>query len=147
MMSATVSDALALLKQEIEESGGDEIELRFYPGTGDPEGEPRIRQVVRLWAADGGHTLRNPIQSQHFTKFSRQEARDWLVERLTKDLVFNSHAMNPWHARRVADSVFELLEFQSAYRERFIVRDYTFSDIMLLSDRNDSIVIAFMGED
>jgi hypothetical protein len=146
-MNAAVSNVLTLLKQEIEESGGDEIEFRHYSGTDDPEGEPRIRQIVRRWAEDCGHTLRNPIQSQHFTKFSEQEARDWLIERLTKDLVFNCHAMNPWHARRVADSVLGLLEFQSAYRERFVVRNYAFSDIMLFSDKNDSIVIAFMGDD
>lgn len=140
-------EALALLKQEIEESGGDEVELCYYPETNDPEGEPRIRQVVRRWAEDCGHTLRNPIQSQHFVRYSVDDARKWLVERLTKDLVFNAQAMNSWHAQRVADSLLGLQTFQSAYRERFVVRDYTFSDIMLLSDCSNTIVIAFMGED
>lgn len=145
-MKHSYFDDLETLRKELDECHG-EVELCYYHDTKEVNEEPRIRRVMTLWAQDRGHALRNPMHSQYFSQMTVETAKDWLTKRLTNDLVFESDVMNTWHAKRVVESIFSLVDFESAYTERFIIKDYTFSAVLIISGMKDSVVVAFFGED
>lgn len=139
-----VLDDIAL---EISESNGDVFELILVSETKESRDITRVNEVARRWAEMAKHQLRNPLQPWSFASHDRASAKALLTRMFSRDLVFNCEAMNPRHASRVAEHILSLLDIESVYSERFVVADATFSEVVIISDHRDSIVVAVTGED
>ncbi|MBD9481013.1 hypothetical protein [Pseudoxanthomonas sp. PXM02] len=139
--------ALDEIAREITESNGGAFELLLVSETKESRDITRVNEVVRRWAEMAKHELRNPLQPWNFSFHDRISAKALLTRMLSRDLVFNCEAMNPHHAARVAEHILSLLQIESVYSERFVAADADFSEVVIISDPRDSIVVAVTGDD
>ena len=142
-----IQQVLDEIAREISESNGDAFELIRIPETKESRDVTRVNEVARRWAGITKHQLRNPLQPWNFSSHDRASAKALLTRMFSKDLVFNCDAMNSHHASRVAEHILSLLNIESVYSDRFVAADATFSEVVIISDDRDSIVVAITGED
>ncbi|KQV85995.1 hypothetical protein [Pelomonas sp. Root1237] len=107
----------------------------------------RVDRLLEAWALAYAHQLRPPEGRNPVQFHSRDEGLRELVDRLERDIVFRWPGFDSDEANQVARCVFEQLAVVDAAVITFPIRDWTFSEVVLLRGEENALVLAFLGED
>ena len=106
-----------------------------------------FESVLRDWASRFGHSLvpldaRNPC-----TRLSAGEVIEHIGSHLSRDIVFNTRGFDESESRAMAELLVNSFGFTDGVAINFVIRDWTFCDLLVCTGQNFTAVIAVLGED
>jgi hypothetical protein len=106
-----------------------------------------VDAVLRDWAARFNHSLLPPERRNPFARLSAGEVADHIRSRLCRDIVFNSRGFEDCESRAIAEVVVSAFDITDGVATDYVIRDWTFCDLLVCTGPNFTIVIASLGED
>lgn len=106
-----------------------------------------IEPILQAWAEQFRHELRPPQRRNPSRWLSREEALAWVIDHLVRDVVFQMPCIPEPEAHRLATALFDQLGDARALSLDFAVKDWTFCDLLIVSNPSLTLVLAFPGED
>ena len=106
-----------------------------------------IEPLLQGWAAAFGHKLRIPERRNSFQWLSHDDAVTWVNGHLTRDLVFGTVGMEAQKAAALTAQLFDHLGRVQALTSNFVISDWTFCDVIVMSNASATLLLAFLGED
>lgn len=109
--------------------------------------EADIEPLLQGWASLFRHTLREPGRRNPFQRLSHDEAIAWVKDHLTRDLVFSMMGMDDQQAMDLAALLSDQMGTVQAVASNFSISDWTFCDVLIMSNESTTLLLAFLGED
>lgn len=103
--------------------------------------------VLSEWAAANGHSLRAPDERNPFQPLVEGEVEGWLGDRHFEDIVYRTEGADQQRSRSVAADLVTGIGPADYQWSDFIIDDWTFCDVVVITQPLRGIVIAFLGED
>lgn len=104
-----------------------------------------VESLLRGWACLFGHTLRE--RGNPFRWISHDEAVEWIKVHLTHDLVFATPGMDEQQALDLTMQLLGPMGQVKAVASDFTISDWTFCDLLIVSNESTTLLLAFLGED
>lgn len=109
--------------------------------------DAEIEPLLRGWAFLFGHTLREPVRRNPFLRLSSDEAILWVKDHLERDMVFGTVGMDELQAAKLVDILSAQMGVVQAVTSTFTISDWTFCDVLIMSNDSVTLLLAFLGED
>ena len=106
-----------------------------------------LETVLRDWASRFGHTLRPPEGRNPTVGLSKEEVAEHIASRLSRDIMFNSRGFDESESLAMAELLVSSFGITDGVASDFVIRDWTFCDLLMCTGQTFSIVIAWLGED
>lgn len=106
-----------------------------------------LESVLRDWASRFGHSLL-PLEGRNpYAKLSPSQIVEHIASRLSRDIVFNTRGFDETESRAMAEVLVTSFGFTAGIATDYVIRNWTFCDLLVCSGQNFTAVIAAMGED
>lgn len=106
-----------------------------------------VEAVLQDWATRFKHSLRPPEARNPLARLSAEEVAEHIGSRLGRDIVFNSRGFEESECRAMAEVLVSSFELTDGVSTEFLIRDWTFCDLLVCTGQNFTVVIATLGED
>lgn len=106
-----------------------------------------VEPILQAWAEEFHHELRPLGRRNPVIWLSREAALAWVKNHLVQDVVFQMPCIPEPDATRLATTLFDELGDVQAISLDFAISDWTFCDLLIVSNRSRTLLLAFPGED
>ncbi|MEG0192274.1 hypothetical protein [Stenotrophomonas sp. YIM B13575] len=113
----------------------------------DVVGDEAREVLLSEWAEANGHSLRPLGERSRFQRLVEGEASCWLGHRHFKDLLHGIYGPDPQRSRSVAAELVASIGPADYQWADFAIDDWTFCDVLVVTQPLRGIVIAFLAED
>lgn len=103
--------------------------------------------VLSNWAAAKGHALRASGERNPLLPLVEGEVEEWLGDRHFEDIVFRTSGPDQHRSRSVAAELVARIGPANCQWSDFTIDDWTFCDVVVITQPLRGILIAFLGED
>jgi hypothetical protein len=114
---------------------------------GDVVGDEAREVLLSQWAEVNGHSLRARSERNTFRELVEGEVDGWLGARHFKDLLHGIYGPDQQRSRSVAAELVASIGPADYQWTDFAVDDWTFSELLVVTQAHRGIVIAFLAED
>ncbi len=106
-----------------------------------------LEGVLRDWASRFGHSLL-PLKGRNpYAKLSAAQVVEHIASRLSRDIVFNTCGFDESESRAMAEVLVSSFAITDGIATDYVIRDWTFCDLLVCSGQNFTAVVADLGED
>jgi hypothetical protein len=106
-----------------------------------------VEAVLGDWASRFGHSLLPPEGRNPFARLSAEEVAGHIGSRLSRDIVSNSPGFEESDSRAMAEVLVSSFDITEGIATDYVIRDWTFCDLLVCTGQAFTIVIASLGED
>lgn len=103
--------------------------------------------ILSDWAAANGHALRASGEQNPFCPLVGEKVEGWLADRHFEDIVYRTVGPDQKRSSSAAAELVARIGPADYRWSDFIIDDWTFCDVLVITQPLRSIVIAFLGED
>lgn len=114
---------------------------------GDVVGDEAREVLLSEWAEANGHSLRALGERNNFQQLVEGEVVSWLSGRHFKDLLHGIYGPDQQRSRSVAAELVATIEPADYQWTDCAIDDWTFCDVLVVTQPRRGIVIAFLAED
>jgi hypothetical protein len=135
------------LIKELEECTPNSIDVLLLNKSTLLESKLEIESTLASWAFAFNHNLLEKNRRNPFANLNDKEVREYIVDRLSRDIVFGSKSKDIERAVSLTDSLLTGLGSVAGIESDFVIDNWTFCNLIIISAKKTTLVLAFLGED